>query len=1128
MDNKTFLGSTLMQGSMSGPRFAVRGCLVAAAVTLALTAANAPGARAAEAAAEELVEVTVTGSRIVRRDLEAASPVVTVENQVFEQSSTLAVESVLNRLPQFVPANTQFNTSDVFPSATSTPGISTVSLRGLGSNRTLVLVDGRRAQPVNSTLVIDTNSIPSSALESVEIISGGASATYGADALAGVTNFKLRRDFEGLDLQFRSGITERGDGEENRVSMLLGANVADGRGNAMLGIEWTERGEVLAIDRPFYARALKDSATNAGANARMNGFSYEPNLGSIVAGQGMSSDARDAFQAAANALFPERPAGYTVRTTTPFYLNTDANSTLYKVDRQGLGFAGDIVNDPNYKITPSGALQQTNLDLRYSSPLTRYSLFGKADFEITEGLEAFSQVNFVNTKNRQVLQPSGAVGAGFNSQIPHGSAVYGPSRAADGSTLPAYLPGGSLGLNCPATGGCTNSQAFPVSPELAALLDARGPNVYPTPTAANPNPNRIFDPVTGEEIPSYGADSRWYLAGTFDFLPPRTIENNTNLFQVLGGLRGDLGLGDWTWEAYLSHGATRTDLDYIGWVSSRRWQALAQSPNYGRNANLTGIASTNLQCTSGLPVFQSFEISEDCINAISANYTDRTRLTQDIVEATAQGKLIDLPAGELRAAFGVTGRRNEFQYYPDAARERNNIIDAVVGSFGQANVTGETEVKEIYGEFLVPVLSDVFLAKTLELELGYRYSDYDTTGGVPTWKALVSWAPLDWMRFRGGYQLANRAPNINELFLEASSQAVTMRGAEPCRSDSRDTRGGNRAGNADRAQVQALCEALIGNNTSTFSQDPNNYTGGRPDGVVLTVTSGNLDLQSEEGQTWTLGTVLRSPFEHPLLSGFTLAADWFQVHITDAITQVTAQTTYDLCFNRNGTSNPTYSIDDPNGVCRNIERDEVTGAAGNILSTFQNTGTIDTSGLDINLDWRAGLADIGLASLPGTLGVNISFNKTFEFKEQAFAGQPPAEYVGALGTAARGALFDWRTVTTLRYTNSNWDLALNWQHLPSIKSATYVTDPNTTTQGAGSYDVFALTGNWNITSAFAISGGVDNLFDKEPNRQGAGQVFTIPLENGGGSTVVNGSGSTTANYYDVLGRRYFVNVKLRF
>src|SRR5262245_39104131 len=208
--------------------------LVAAAVAAALAACY-PTAGLAQQADQNAAKPeagqhdTRTRPRIVRRNLQAAGPLVTVTEQLFEKNSTTAVESVLNKLPQFVPANTQFNTSDVFPSATTTPGISTVSLRGLGPNRTLVLVDGRRAQPANSTLVIDTNSIPSAALESVEIISGGASAVYGADALAGVVNFKLRNNFEGIDLQARTSVTEEGDGEENRISMLMGTKLADGR-----------------------------------------------------------------------------------------------------------------------------------------------------------------------------------------------------------------------------------------------------------------------------------------------------------------------------------------------------------------------------------------------------------------------------------------------------------------------------------------------------------------------------------------------------------------------------------------------------------------------------------------------------------------------------------------------------------------------------------------------------------------------------------------------------------------------------------------------------------------------------------------------------------------------------------
>src|SRR5690606_41121774 len=157
------------------------------------------------------------------------------------------------------------------------------------------------------------------------------------------------------------------------------------------------------------------------------------------------------------------------------------------------------------------------------------------------------------------------------------------------------------------------------------------------------------------------------------------------------------------------------------------WRRLAASPNFGRGADIAGPASTSLQCTSGLPVFGEFEISQDCINSLRGNYTDRTRLTQDIIEATAQGGLFDLPAGQVRAAVGVTRRDNEFSYMPDATRDRTNIIDSVVGSFGQANVFGETRVGEIYGELLVPLLSDLPGVRNLELELGYRYSDYGSS-----------------------------------------------------------------------------------------------------------------------------------------------------------------------------------------------------------------------------------------------------------------------------------------------------------------------------------------------------------------------------------------------------------------
>src|SRR6187402_1268729 len=230
----------------------------------------------AQAQTQSEDQIIVTGSRIVQRDFEANSPIQTVESDLFENSSTLAVETVLNQLPQFVPAITQFDTGNVQPSATATTGANTLSLRGLGANRNLVLFDGRRAQPVNSLLVVDTNSIPSAAIERVEVVTGGASATYGADAVAGVVNFVMKKDFEGLSLDVQTGATAVGDAAESRVSALFGANVGDGRGNVMMGVEYADREEAKRYDRPFFDAQLRDPSAPATNTTFLTPTQYTP------------------------------------------------------------------------------------------------------------------------------------------------------------------------------------------------------------------------------------------------------------------------------------------------------------------------------------------------------------------------------------------------------------------------------------------------------------------------------------------------------------------------------------------------------------------------------------------------------------------------------------------------------------------------------------------------------------------------------------------------------------------------------------------------------------------------------------------------------------------------------------
>src|SRR5690606_32606066 len=229
-------------------------------------------------------------------------------------SSTLSMESVLNQLPQFMPAGSQF-VSGGQGSATATLGIASVNLRGIGTNRTLVLVDGRRPQPANAALVVDLNTIPSAAIARVETITGGASAVYGPDALAGVVNFVLKDDFEGVEMDFQAGSTAEGDGEENRFTTLIGMNADDGRGNVMVGLEWYNREVVWQRDRDFYRDGWFDPDTNLGGFLFPPGFSF---------GAGAPRPTQDAVDAVF-APYGFAPGAIDVDSINEIYFNPDGS-----------------------------------------------------------------------------------------------------------------------------------------------------------------------------------------------------------------------------------------------------------------------------------------------------------------------------------------------------------------------------------------------------------------------------------------------------------------------------------------------------------------------------------------------------------------------------------------------------------------------------------------------------------------------------------------------------------------------------------------------------------------------------------------------------------------------------------
>ncbi len=230
---------------------AVRRVLFASALAATAGQATQVAAQEAAAGAEVQEEVVVTGSRLLRsRDLVEVSPVQTVNVEEISLSGNVTLEDTLNQFPQLNPDNT----GTVNQSGGS--GVLSADLRGLGAVRTLVLVDGRRFIPADVTGLVDPATIPDSLIERVEIITGGASAVYGSDAIAGAVNFILKDDFEGTEFKAQYGETDRGDGQNRKLDMLFGVNTEDGRGNVTLHASYTNRDPVFMADREFSRQPL--------------------------------------------------------------------------------------------------------------------------------------------------------------------------------------------------------------------------------------------------------------------------------------------------------------------------------------------------------------------------------------------------------------------------------------------------------------------------------------------------------------------------------------------------------------------------------------------------------------------------------------------------------------------------------------------------------------------------------------------------------------------------------------------------------------------------------------------------------------------------------------------------------
>ena len=762
---------------------------------------------------EEGRRIVVTGSRIGSQDFNSNSPMVTIDEGLLEQSSTAAIESNLNKLPQFVPAQTPTAGGDIQPTATNTPGAATISLRGIGTNRNLVLIDGRRGTPGNASGVVDISTIPSAAIERIETISGGASATYGADAVAGVTNFILKRDFVGLELDAQMGITQEGDNFEYQLSGIMGADFDGGRGNVSIAMSMNTREANFQRDRDWYYAICMPIPTSAArsSSSRLRASTSALPIRQITA--------------------PYFPTGLRSLPGVTVFVNPDTG-TAFTTGANGTpsNFGNDAFDLPldglPFKQSINGAIGSNNTNLYLILPLTRYNMFMRGNYEINDWVGVFAQGLFSHVETFTRNEPSPAVGGW--------TALVDPTGLDDGE-LPSSL----------------QTPRQPHALRRPRLLRRNDPDTPPRNLCSGAN-----DPF---QIQSLLADDR----ETF---------TDVTTYNMTAGLEGFIPGTALAWETFVSHGISSTYAKQTGVNSLSRFKTVISAPNFGRGFSAQGnqgppnfgFGASSATCTSGLNFYNPPEggFSEDCLEAIRADLKNRSEVTQTIAEANIFGGLFDLWAGEVGAAIGASYREVQFEFDNDTlTTQGRSFQDQAQGIYPSGNVDASFDVHELYGELLIPLIADVPFIQQLNLEVGGRISDYSTTGTSYTYKILGDWEVTDWLRFRGGYNRAERAPNIGELFLQAQQTFGGNTVGDPCSlanplSFSANQDGDQFAGgNANGARVEAICRIQM-EQSGDPTADDQYYSGVQSSatgGFAFPTTVGNPNLVPEVADTWTAG-----------------------------------------------------------------------------------------------------------------------------------------------------------------------------------------------------------------------------------------------------------------------------------
>ena len=730
----------------------------------------------------KLEEVVITASRVKRGGFEAPTPVTVITEQSLQNTGTTNLADILNTMPAFAATISSASTG----LSSSLQGANLLDLRGLGANRTLVLVNGRRHVAGFDSGSVDVNVIPSIAVKRVEVVTGGASAAWGSDAVAGVVNFIYDKDLDGLKVESQYGITGEGDNDTYRLAAAYGTETSDGRGRLLIAAEYNKSDGIGSQHTRDWGRKAYALVSNPADTGPSDG----------IASRMFAPDSRLFFATTGGAHINFGPG---------------RRPELGNIE---FGPGGEVIQRDVGEVRFPWTVGGSGTDFTELGTLIaateRKNLMAAYDFELTDNINFFFEGSFATSQ---------AVSTTIEStSFVHGN-VFGYPMLSGNPFIPA---------------------------SVQATMDANG-------------------------IDSFGLVRSNADLGTIGG------DSTHDTYRSVFGFNGEFG-DNWSWEVYYQHGEnTFTNIRRDNIVNGRFFAAIDV---------ITDPVTGQPVCRSGgscvpLNLFGNGSPSQAAIDYVTGDEFTRTEISQDVFSGSVSGDLMEIWAGPISASFGAEYRKEELDTKVGAAPEGGYIIG------NNLPMKGDFDVTEAFAEVVVPLLApDSVLGNSLEFNGAIRLTDYSTSGNVTTWKAGLTYQPIDTLRFRAALSLDIRAPNIGELFTSEFA---------------------------------------------SFGEVDNHVTGLRD--RVRDIRRGNLDLVQEEADTTTVGLIYTPDW----IEGLQVSVDWYDIDISDAIDNVDKQRIVDNCQLEGIAQFCDAIVFGPNG--------EVT----DIFNQVFNVAVLHSEGIDVEL-----------------------------------------------------------------------------------------------------------------------------------------------------------------------------------